>query len=93
MNNGALTSTQLRPGVAKNELGGGARKALRPSPQARGARRLLIIEGTIARCGISMKGIDIVVGGSVGDYSASLRRRRLGGGGRRCDAPAFLYER
>jgi glutamate synthase domain-containing protein 3 len=34
---------------------------------------LLVIDGDASlRCGISMKGIDIVVGGSVGDYSAFM---------------------
>jgi glutamate synthase domain-containing protein 3 len=34
---------------------------------------LLIVDGDASlRCGISMKGIDIVVGGSVGDYSAFM---------------------
>jgi glutamate synthase domain-containing protein 3 len=34
---------------------------------------LLIIDGDASlRCGISIKGIDIVVGGSVGDYSAFM---------------------
>ena len=34
---------------------------------------LLVIEGDASlRCGISMKGIDIVVGGSVGDFSAFM---------------------
>jgi glutamate synthase domain-containing protein 3 len=34
---------------------------------------LLVVDGdTSLRCGISMKGIDIVVGGSVGDFSAFM---------------------
>src|SRR5262245_13453050 len=34
---------------------------------------LLVIDGDASlRCGISMKGIDIVVGGSVGDFSAFM---------------------
>jgi glutamate synthase domain-containing protein 3 len=34
---------------------------------------LLVIDGDASlRCGISIKGIDIVVGGSVGDYSAFM---------------------
>jgi len=34
---------------------------------------LLIVDGDASlRCGISMKGVDIVVGGSVGDYSAFM---------------------
>jgi glutamate synthase domain-containing protein 3 len=43
------------------------------SAGASGRGGLLIIEGdTSSRCGISMKGIDIVVGGSVGHMSAFM---------------------
>jgi glutamate synthase domain-containing protein 3 len=43
------------------------------SAGASGHGGLLVIEGdTSARCGISMKGIDIVVGGSVGHMSAFM---------------------
>ena len=43
------------------------------SAGAAGHGGLLVIEGdTSLRCGISMKGIDIVVGGSVGDFSAFM---------------------
>ena len=40
---------------------------------ASGHGGLLVIDGDASlRCGISMKGIDIVVGGSVGDFSAFM---------------------
>ena len=40
---------------------------------ASGHGGLLVIEGdAAARCGISMKGVDIVVGGSVGHMSAFM---------------------
>ena len=43
------------------------------SAGATGHGGLLVIEGnTSARCGISMKGIDIVVGGSIGHMSAFM---------------------
>ena len=46
------------------------------SAGATGNGGLLVIEGDASsRCGISMKGIDIVVGGSVGHMSAFMAQR------------------
>ena len=76
-------------GVAENMMcghgaGHAATRRSRPGATAHGG--LLVIEGdAAARCGISMKGVDIVVGGDVGHMSAfmapgrparRLRRRR-----------------
>ena len=62
-------------GVAENMMSGLVRVKGNAS-QAAGATGhggLLVVEGdAAARCGISMKGIDIVVGGSVGHMSAFM---------------------
>ncbi|MEM9197731.1 MAG: hypothetical protein AAGD12_07740 [Pseudomonadota bacterium] len=62
-------------GVAENLMSGRVRVTGNASQSAgaTGHGGLLVIEGdTAARCGISMKGIDIVVGGSVGHMSAFM---------------------
>ena len=66
------------PGVAENMMSGSVRVAatlaVRRAPSARGG--LLVIEGDASsRCGISMKGADIVVRGSVGHMSAFMAQR------------------
>ena len=65
-------------GVAENMMSGEVRVRGNAS-QAAGATAhggLLVIEGDASsRCGISMKGIDIVVGGSVGHMSAFMAQR------------------
>ena len=63
------------PGVAENMMSGTssskATPASMPAPPARGG--LLVIEGNASsRCGISMKGIDIVVQGNIGHMSAFM---------------------
>jgi glutamate synthase domain-containing protein 3 len=59
------------PGVAEGMSSGLVRVEGFASAAAHGG--LLVILGDASlRCGISMKGIDIVVGGSVGDYSAFM---------------------
>ena len=65
------------------------------SAGATGCGGLLVIDGNAsARCGISMKGIDIVVKGSVGHYRAFMAPGRQPGGARRCrrGAGRFIYE-
>src|SRR5262249_53060714 len=60
-------------GVAENMMSGMVRVKgfASESAGASGHGGLLVIEGDASlRCGISMKGIDIVVGGRVGNYSA-----------------------
>ena len=62
-------------GVAENMMSGVVRVKgdVSQSAGATGHGGLLVIEGDAsARCGISMKGIDIVVGGSVGHMSAFM---------------------
>jgi glutamate synthase domain-containing protein 3 len=63
------------PGIAENMMAGSVR-VIGNASQAAGATGnggLLVIEGDASsRCGISMKGIDIVVGGSVGHMSAFM---------------------
>lgn len=62
-------------GVAENMMSGRVRVRGNASQSAgaTGHGGLLVIEGDAsARCGISMKGIDIVVGGSVGHLSAFM---------------------
>ena len=62
-------------GVAENMMSGSVRVKgfASESAGASGHGGLLVIEGDASlRCGISMKGIDIVVGGSVGDFSAFM---------------------
>jgi len=63
------------PGVAEGIASGRVRVTGFASVAAGAAGHggLLIIDGDASlRCGISMKGVDIVVGGSVGDYSAFM---------------------
>jgi formylmethanofuran dehydrogenase subunit C len=66
---------QRRRGCAENMMSGSVRVKGSAS-QAAGATAhggLLVIEGDAgARCGISMKGIDIVVGGSIGHMSCFM---------------------
>jgi glutamate synthase domain-containing protein 3 len=62
-------------GVAENMMSGSVRVKgfASESAGATGHGGLLVIEGDASlRCGISMKGIDIVVGGGVGNYSAFM---------------------
>ena len=62
-------------GVAENIMSGEVRVKGNASQSAgaSGHGGLLVIEGDAsARCGISMKGVDIVVGGSVGHLSAFM---------------------
>jgi len=62
-------------GVAENMMSGSVRVKgfASEAAGASGHGGLLVIEGDASlRCGISMKGIDIVVGGSVGNYSAFM---------------------
>jgi len=62
-------------GVAENMMSGSVRVKgfASESAGATGHGGTLIIEGDASlRCGISMKGIDIVVGGRVGNYSAFM---------------------
>jgi len=62
-------------GVAENMMSGTVRVKgfASESAGATGHGGLLIIEGDASlRCGISMKGIDIVVGGRVGNFSAFM---------------------
>ena len=62
-------------GVAENMMSGLVRVSgdASQSAGATGHGGLLVIEGDAsARCGISMKGIDIVVGGSIGHMSAFM---------------------
>jgi glutamate synthase domain-containing protein 3 len=62
-------------GVAENMMSGSVRVKgfASESAGASGHGGLLVIEGDASlRCGISMKGIDIVVGGGVGNYSAFM---------------------
>jgi len=62
-------------GVAENMMSGSVRVKgfASEAAGASGNGGLLVIEGDASlRCGISMKGIDIVVGGSVGNYSAFM---------------------
>lgn len=66
------------PGVAENMISGTVRVMGNASQSAgaTGNGGLLVIHGDAAsRCGISMKGIDIVVGGSVGHMSAFMAQR------------------
>ncbi|MEO1191701.1 MAG: hypothetical protein AAFY02_08100 [Pseudomonadota bacterium] len=62
-------------GLAENMMSGAVRVTGNASQSAgaTGHGGLLVVEGDCAsRCGISMKGIDIVVGGSVGHMSAFM---------------------
>jgi len=62
-------------GVAENMMSGTVRVTGNASESAgaTGIGGLLVIEGDASsRCGISMKGIDIVVGGSIGHMSAFM---------------------
>ena len=62
-------------GVAENMMSGSVRVMgfASESAGASGHGGLLVIEGDASlRCGISMKGIEIVVGGRVGDFSAFM---------------------
>jgi glutamate synthase domain-containing protein 3 len=62
-------------GVAENMMSGSVRVKgfASEAAGASGHGGLLVIEGDASlRCGISMKGIDIVVGGGVGNYSAFM---------------------
>jgi glutamate synthase domain-containing protein 3 len=62
-------------GVAENMMSGSVRVKgfASESAGATGHGGTLVIEGDASlRCGISMKGIDIVVGGRVGNYSAFM---------------------
>jgi glutamate synthase domain-containing protein 3 len=66
------------PGVAENMMSGEVRVTGNASQSAgaTGHGGLLVIEGDASsRCGISMKGIDIVVGGSVGHLSAFMGQK------------------
>ncbi len=63
------------PGLAENIMSGTVRVTGNASQYAAasGHGGLVVIEGDAsARCGISMKGVDIVVGGSVGHMSAFM---------------------
>ncbi len=63
------------PGLAENIMSGTVRVKGNASQYAAasGHGGLVVIEGDAsARCGISMKGVDIVVGGSVGHMSAFM---------------------
>ncbi|MEO8039413.1 MAG: protein glxC [Betaproteobacteria bacterium] len=62
-------------GVAENMMSGSVRVTgfASESAGASGHGGLLVVEGDASlRCGIAMKGIDIVVGGRVGNYSAFM---------------------
>jgi methylamine---glutamate N-methyltransferase subunit B len=62
-------------GVAENMMSGTVRVKgfASESAGASGHGGLLVIEGDASlRCGISLKGLDIVVGGSVGNFSAFM---------------------
>ena len=62
-------------GVAENMMSGSVRVKgfASEAAGASGHGGTLVIEGDASlRCGISMKGIDIVVGGSIGNYSAFM---------------------
>ena len=66
------------PGVAENMMSGRVRVRGNASQSAGATGRggLLVIDGDAAgRCGISMKGIDIVVAGSVGHMSGFMAQR------------------
>jgi glutamate synthase domain-containing protein 3 len=66
------------PGVAENMMSGRVhvRGNASQSAGATGRGGLLVIDGDAAgRCGISMKGIDIVVAGSVGHMSAFMAQK------------------
>jgi glutamate synthase domain-containing protein 3 len=70
-----VVNGNVGPGVAEGMVAGTVRVNgfASVSAGAAGHGGLLVIEGdTSLRCGISMKGIDIVVGGSVGDFSAFM---------------------
>lgn len=70
-----LVHGNVGPGVAEGMVSGSVHVKGFASVAAGAAAHggLLVIEGdTSLRCGISMKGIDIVVGGSVGDFSAFM---------------------
>lgn len=70
-----IVTGNVGPGVAEGMVSGTVHVNgfASVSAGAAGHGGLLIIEGdTSLRCGISMKGIDIVVGGSVGDFSAFM---------------------
>ncbi len=63
------------PGLAENMMSGSVYVDGNASQYAgaSGHGGLLVIKGdTSSRCGISMKGIDIVVGGSIGHFSAFM---------------------
>jgi len=62
-------------GIAENQMSGSMRVKgfASEAAGATGHGGLLVIEGDASlRCGISMNGIDIVVGGRVGDFSAFM---------------------
>lgn len=70
-----LVHGNVGPGVAEGMVSGTVHVKGFASVAAGAAAHggLLVVEGdTSLRCGISMKGIDIVVGGSVGDFSAFM---------------------
>ena len=70
-----IVNGNVGPGVAEGMVSGMVHVDgfASVSAGAAGHGGLLVIEGdTSLRCGISMKGIDIVVGGSVGDFSAFM---------------------
>lgn len=70
-----LVHGNVGPGVAEGMVSGSVHVKGFASVAAGAAAHggLLVVEGdTSLRCGISMKGIDIVVGGSVGDFSAFM---------------------
>jgi len=70
-----IVNGNVGPGVAEGMVSGTVHVNgfASVSAGAAGHGGLLVIEGdTSLRCGISMKGIDIVVGGSVGDFSAFM---------------------
>ena len=73
---GRARPRQRGTGVAENIMsrrGAASRASPANRPAAPGHGGLVIIDGDAsARCGISMKGVDIVVGGSVGHLSAFM---------------------
>ena len=74
-------------GVAENMMSGSVRVKgfASEAAGATGHGGLLVIEGDASlRCGISMKGIDIVVGGRVGNFSAFMAQAGHFGRVRRC---------
>ena len=84
-------------GVGENIMSGSIRVRGNASESAAATGRsgLVVIEGDASsRCGISMKGVDIVVGGSVGHMSAFLAQagRLVVCGDAGADLGASIYE-